>query len=208
MPAIMVNRRQKILKLHWLKRPKKVPNKRNLDQKMNDWKPNNWSLYFNFRFSSRKFQSQAKLAKNITYFTIQFCSKCLTHYINLNPLKFLKMYSRNTAKNNIHFKISSKHVSGWCQKSHLHCFISRRQRTAFSKHYKANVRIFMYIPVRKVLFQRRGKLLSRGGLNNFLKTARCFGLEKCFKIFHFNWNFLGMQLFFSIPTLPLIALKR
>ena len=30
------------------------------------------------------------------------------------------------------------------------------------------------------------KFLSGGGLNNFLQLARCVGLEKCFKIFHFN----------------------
>ena len=44
------------------------------------------SFYFNFRFSSRKFQSWQKLAKKITHFTIQFCSKYLTHFANLNSL--------------------------------------------------------------------------------------------------------------------------
>ena len=47
----------------------------------------------------------------------------------------------------------------------------------------------MYISVRKFLFQRRRKLLSGGELNNFLKAACCLSLVKCFKFFHFNWNF-------------------
>ena len=41
-------------------------------------------LFLNFGFSSRKSQSQQKLAKKITHFIIQFCSKNLTHFANLN----------------------------------------------------------------------------------------------------------------------------
>ena len=41
-------------------------------------------LFFNFGFSSRKSQSQQKLAKKITHFTIKFCSKNFTHFANLN----------------------------------------------------------------------------------------------------------------------------
>ena len=44
------------------------------------------SFFLIFRFSSRKSQSQQKLAKKITHFTIQFRSKCLTHFTNLNSL--------------------------------------------------------------------------------------------------------------------------
>ena len=73
----MDGRRQKTLKLHRLKRPKTVPKKQNLDQNINDSKTPIWSLFFNFRFSSRKSQSQQKLAKNITRFTIKFRSKNL-----------------------------------------------------------------------------------------------------------------------------------
>ena len=52
-------------------------------------------VFFNFRFSCRKSQSQQKLAKKITHFTIQFHSTILrtsTHF----TLKI--MSSRNTAK--------------------------------------------------------------------------------------------------------------
>ena len=73
--AIMVGRRRKILKLHWLKDPKTVQKNEILDHKINDSKPHNWSSSSNFKFSGRKFQSQQKLEKNITHFTIQFRSK-------------------------------------------------------------------------------------------------------------------------------------
>ena len=42
--------------------------------------------FFNIRFSSRKSQRQQKLAKKIAHFTIQFPSKNLTHFTNLNSL--------------------------------------------------------------------------------------------------------------------------
>ena len=53
--------------------------------------------------------------------------------------------------------------------------------------------VYLYISVRKDLFQRRSKILSDGWwnggrLNNFLKVSRCLDLVKCFTIFHFNWN--------------------
>ena len=43
-------------------------------------------FFFNFRFCSRKSQSQQKLAKKITQFIIQFCLKIHTYFKNLNSL--------------------------------------------------------------------------------------------------------------------------
>ena len=60
MSATMVGRGQNILKLHWLKRPKTVPKKRNLDQKVNDSEPCIWSLSINVRF----YLSMSDLRKN------------------------------------------------------------------------------------------------------------------------------------------------
>ena len=54
-------------------------------------------FFFSFRFSTRKSESQQKLAKKITHFTLQFCSKNLTHFTNLNSLDTI--CSRNTARN-------------------------------------------------------------------------------------------------------------
>ena len=45
-----------------------------------------WTSFFNFRFSSRKSQSQQKLAKKIRYFTIPFHAKILTYFTNLYSL--------------------------------------------------------------------------------------------------------------------------
>ena len=42
--------------------------------------------FFNSRFSSRKSQTQEKLSKKITHFTIQFRSKNLTLFTNLKSL--------------------------------------------------------------------------------------------------------------------------
>ena len=60
---------------------------------------------------------------------------------------------------------------------------------------KANICIFLYVFVKKVLFRRHRKLLSGGGLNNFLKAARCLDVVKCFKKFYFNWNFWKFNCF-------------
>ena len=43
-------------------------------------------VFLNFRFLSRKSQSQQKLAEKITHFTIRFRSTNLTHFTNLNSL--------------------------------------------------------------------------------------------------------------------------
>ena len=70
MSATMVGLRRKNFKLHWLRRPKTVPIKRNLYQKISNLKPHIWNLSMNFRFSGRKSQSQQKFVKKITLFTI------------------------------------------------------------------------------------------------------------------------------------------
>ena len=57
--------------------PTAVPKNRYLDQTKNNSKILIWSLTFNFRYSSINSQSQQKLAKKITHFTIQFRLKTL-----------------------------------------------------------------------------------------------------------------------------------
>ena len=56
-------------------------------------------LFFDFRFSRTKSQRQQKLSIKITYFTIQFRSKHLTHFMNLNSLDIENNMLRNTGKN-------------------------------------------------------------------------------------------------------------
>ena len=74
-----VGQRQSILKLHWLKHLKTVLKNRILKQKTEYSKPHIWSLSIIVIFTSRKPQSQQKIAKNITHFTIQFRPKNLIH---------------------------------------------------------------------------------------------------------------------------------
>ena len=78
---------------------------------------------------------------------------------------------------------------------------------------RANVCIFLYISLRKFLFQRHSKVLPGGRwdgerLSNFFKVTRCLGLAKCFAIYHFNWNFRKFNYFLVISILLSIALKR
>ena len=147
-----------------------------------------------FRFSSRKTQNQRKLAKTITHFTIQFCSKNLTHLTDLNSLNIVKIILCNTGKNITHLISSPANMFLVCVgKKYLHCIIFKRPKTRFLKHLEIK---WLYIPVNfceKILFQRVRKLLSGGlvgwvgwWLNNFLKEAHCLVLVKCFTNFYFN----------------------
>ena len=92
-----------------------------------------WTLseffFLNFRFSSKKSQSQQKLAKKVTHFTIQFHSKNLTN-IPAN------MYLLGVRKN-------------ICTAP----FLDAQELYSWSI-LKANLCIFLYISVTKVLFSR------------------------------------------------------
>ena len=52
------------------------------------------------------------------------------------------------------------------------------QELHFWSIWKANIYIFLFIFVRNFFFPKRKKLLSSGGLNNFLQADRCLGLAK------------------------------
>ena len=136
--------------------------------------------FFNFRFSNRKSQSQRKLAKKITDFTIQFRSKNLILQIS-TPWTLRTTCPRNTAKtpsdpfiinlpenmflsgvrNNIctaPFLDVEDAVSG-CQET-VQCNTFSETEIRF---LEANVCIFLYISAGKFLFQRRSKILPGGG---------------------------------------------
>ena len=55
--------------------------------------------------------------------------------MNLNSINIVK---------NMLLQHSQKNISGWCQKKHLYCTISRRPRTTFSEHLETKC---LYIPV-------------------------------------------------------------
>ena len=102
---------------------------------------------FNFRLSSRKSQNHQKLPKNITHFIIQFLSKNLTHFMNLNSLKIT--CSRNTAKNLSDFTtnfLANTFLFG-VRRKHFHSTISWRPKLHSWSTLKANALIFLYISV-------------------------------------------------------------
>ena len=130
-------------------------------------------FFFNFRFFSRKSQSQQKLSKKVTYFTIQFHSKNLIRFTNLNSLD-----------------IENNMLSQHRQKPFWHCLVLEK---TFALHHFwtpkncilealwKQMSVCFCISARIFLFQRRSKILSgeewiEGRLNNFLKAACGLGL--------------------------------
>ena len=150
-------------------------------------------FFFNFRFSSIKSQSQQKLAKKITYLKLQVRSKKTWLILQtLTHLTLKNTCSRDTAKKPFSFyKFPTKHLVGVIKNIDTAPFLDASELPSRST-LKANVCIFLYIYLRKFLFQRRSKLLAGFVfylLHNFLKATRFLGLAKCFTIFHFNWDF-------------------
>ena len=117
-------------------------------------------VFFNLRFSSRKQQSHQKLAKKITDFTIQFGSNNLTHFTSLNSLDIENnMLMQHSQKPFLLYKFFSKHIPILCQKKHLQWTVSWLPRPEFLRHFECkNLYIFLYISVRKLLFQTRSKI--------------------------------------------------
>ena len=141
--------------------------------------------FFYSRFSSGKSQSQQKLVKIITHFSIQFCSNHISLDIesNMLPKQSQKPFSR--------YKFSSKHLVHAIKNIGMAPFLDAQELPSQST-LKANVCIFLYICLRKFLFRKRSKLLSGfifNLLHNFRKAARCLGLAKYFTIFPFDLNF-------------------
>ena len=95
-------------------------------------------FFSNFRFYTRKSESQRKLAKKITHFIIQFCLKNLIHFTNLNSLDIKNnMLPQYSQKRFWIYIFSSKPVSVWYQKKNLQWVICGRPRTAFLKHFES-----------------------------------------------------------------------
>ena len=94
-------------------------------------------LFFDFRFSRTKSQSQQKLSTKITYFTIHFRSKHLTHFMNLISLDIENNMLRNTDKNFSQFTNFPANMFLFGVRKNLHCIISWHPRTAFLKHFES-----------------------------------------------------------------------
>ena len=111
-----------------------------------------WTLSEFFRFSSAKSQSQQKLAKKITHFTIHFRSRNLTHFTNLKSFDIWNnMLPQHNQDHFSLYKSAGKDFSVWCHKKHLHCTISWRPRTVFLKHIESNCQ-YISLNLRKSIF--------------------------------------------------------
>ena len=88
-----------------------------MEQKINDSKHHIRSLSLNVRFSGKKSQNQQKLAKKISYLTIQFHSENFAYFTNLNSLNIEKsILPRHILKPYSRYKFSKKNVFCWSQK--------------------------------------------------------------------------------------------
>ena len=152
-------------------------------------------VFYNFRFSSRKSQSQQNLAKRSVILQYGFTQNTSLIFWTPSHLILIIKCSRNIIKNLSHFTNFPANeflcVSG---KKNLHLTISLHPRAAFFKHFESKCLYISVYLLKKMFFQRRSKILAggmRGGwrLSNLLKAACFLDLVKCFKIFHFNWNF-------------------
>ena len=99
MSATIVDQRQKMLKLNWLKCSEKVPKKRNLDRKINDLKPHICSLAISFRFSQRKSETNKTSKRDRSFYKTVQLKKFHLFYEPQLTQHSKKIYSRSIAKN-------------------------------------------------------------------------------------------------------------
>ena len=182
----------KIKKTNWLKRFKAVPKTRNLDQNISDSKSDIWNSYlenfvldiqpfyirtyvpvdiisgvsFNFKFSSRKSESQQKLAKKWIILEYSFAQKTSLILRISTHLTLKRICSCNTAKNLSDFTNfpGKPFLFGVREKICTAPFLDA-PKLHFWSTLKAsvNVRIFLYISIRKFFFQRRNKFFYSWG---------------------------------------------
>ena len=113
-------------------------------------------VFFNFRFFNRNSQSQKKLAKKITYFTISFRSKNFTYFKKFNSFDLEKNMAKQTQHSQIPFSIYKFYGKVWLvsEKNIWIAPIFRRPRTAFSKHYESKC-LCVSVYLRKNIFVRK-----------------------------------------------------
>ena len=107
-------------------------------------------VFFNFRFSSRKFQSQQKLPKKIIHFTMQFRSINLSHFMNFNSLEIENNMLPQRSKTFLTLQIFQQILS--CLVSEktfaLHHFLMPKNYILEALCLCLYVYIFLYISVR------------------------------------------------------------
>ena len=133
----------------------------------------------------------------ITHFTIQFPSKNLTHSTNLNSLD-IENYNAPATQSKTFLTLQTFQQRSFClvseKKFALHHFLAPKNYILEALWKQMSV-YFSISPSENLCSKDIVRFYYMGGglgggrrLNNFLKATRCFGLVKCFSIFHFNWN--------------------
>ena len=118
-----------------------------------------------FRFSSRKPQSQQKLEKNDTQFTIQFRSKNLTHFYKSQLIWHWNDMIRQATQSKTFLTLHNFQQTRLCFMSEK-TFLDGQELHSWST-WEENVCVSLYISVRKLLFQRRSKIAPRKMFYNF-----------------------------------------
>ena len=164
-----------------------------------------------FRFSKRKSQNQKNRSLILQYRFAQNTSLILR---SSTHLKLKIICSQNTAKNISDFTNFSRNMFLFGVRKNIWTasFLETQELNSWST-LKANACIFLCIwdfcSKDVVKFYLMGWVMVGGGM---ISSAVLFlpVWTSCtyILIFHFNWNFLEIQLSFSISILPSIALKR
>ena len=113
-----------------------------------------WTLsefFLIFYFSSRKSKAQQKMAEKFTHLTMQFCSKNLTHFMNLNSLDIKNLSHFTNFLANIFLFGVRKDI---CTAS----FLDAQKLQSWSTFEKKCLYISVYLLMKKFLFQRRSKI--------------------------------------------------
>ena len=118
------------------------------------------SFFLNSNFLAESLKP-TKTIENNQFFYDTVLLKNLTHFTNLNSLNIEKnMLPQHIQKPFSLYKCSSKHLVGVKKNICTAPFLDAQEMHSQST-LKANVCIFLYISVRKCLFQRRSKFFIR-----------------------------------------------
>ena len=147
-----------------------------------------FGVYLDFQIFWRKVSKPTKTSKkdNLSHYTVSLRKPCPFYKPQLT--QHCKDYTPATRPITLlTFQIfQTKCFSLFSEKKNLHWTISRSPRTTFSKHLESKCLCILVYFLKKFLFQWRRKLLSEGGLNNFIQATRCLALAECLKMFYFS----------------------
>ena len=179
-----------ISKTHWLKHPKTVPPKLNLDRNINNSKFHIQGSFFenvisgiqlfkicpyvpvdiirvslNFRFSSESLKAHKNQRKNsLLILQYSFTQKTSLILRTSTHLTLKTICSRNTAKNLSGFtNIPTNTFLFGVRKNIFTARFPDAQEPHYLSILKVSVCIFLYISVKRFSFQRRSKILPAGG---------------------------------------------